>query len=229
MSTPARPFKSFNLLPLCRSGRVFLKLNTESIFDLGVKAGVLRPIRPAPVPPDSNRSDEETKELEAINKKAAYEAGACQVIALFDKKKLQRLLRHPEKSTDKTRELILGGEFLRTDGVQIQFYCGLKSGTKRARDGSDLTEDDDEGETAAKPETGVNEDPESDEADVVSSNSPVPCDFEHLFACDPGKTNLYTVVKARLVSETERITKFPDLEALGDGMYQVAPTAPGNS
>lgn len=39
-TTPQRTFKSFTLLPLCRAGRVFLKMNTEGLGDMFLRAGI---------------------------------------------------------------------------------------------------------------------------------------------------------------------------------------------
>jgi hypothetical protein len=182
-----------------------------------------------PVPDDPTRSAEDTAKLiKASHKLAANRA----ILKIFDQKKLRRLLRHPDKRSHNTRELVLGGEFLRTDGVQIQFYCGLKAGIKRDRHGVDLTDTADD-DHAVAPDCGINYDPETDEADIISDQTPTPSDVEDLYACDPGKTNLYTVVKARRIDEAERLSKHPDLAPLGDGTYVVwekvslPPTRPG--
>ena len=184
-STPARPMAAFNLLPLCGSGRVFLKLNTAGLADLCKRAKV-------PITPKT-------------------------VLEVFEPRKLERLLRHPFVASEKTRELVMGGEFFRSDGVQAQFYCGVPKGTKRSASGEAVLED----ENLAAPESGVLHDPETEEEDIVSVDAPVPDCFEHMYACDPGRTNLYTVVKARMLDEAERLEKYPDLAPLGDGTYVV--------
>ena len=191
-STAAKTLTAFNLLPLCRSGRVFLKLNTPSLVDICKRAKV-------------NGITDKT------------------VLSLFHPVKLCRLLRHPTVLSENTRELLLGGEFFRSDGVQAQFYCGTKyvpKGKKRARLAYEGEVEEEEEENAVSPQAGV-EVSDGEEEDVVSPCPPVPESFENLYACDPGRTNLYTVVKARLVGEEERLAKFPDLKPTGDGRHVV--------
>jgi len=186
-STAEKPLKAFTLLPQCRSGRVFLKMNTESITDM---------FKRAKLPTDRG------------------------VLDIFDQRKLQRLMRHPLRRSEQTVELQLAGEFFRTDGVQAQFVCGTPPRKKRDRIGNakDSGVEDDEG--AAAVDDGADDVCDEDE-DIVSPAAPQPLDFEHLFAVDPGRTNLYTAVKARRVDEAERTEKFPDLAPLGDGTYVV--------
>jgi hypothetical protein len=184
-STPEKPFKAFTLLPLCKSGRVFLKMNSVSIKSMMKRA------------------------------KVSADRG---VLDIFVQEKLQRLLRHPSRRSDKTVELILAGEFFRTDGVQAQFVCGEPPRKKRDRKGNVKEDADDDDDDVAAVDDGVDDVCDDDE-DVVSKDAPRPVDFEHLFAVDPGRTNLYTAMKARRVDEAERNEKFPDLAPLGDGTY----------
>ena len=89
--------------------------------------------RAAAVPADPGRAKAETELLEKEAEDAAKSANARKALAFFDQKKLQRLLRHPHRQSDKTVELQLAGEFFRSDGVQAQFLCGTPQRIKRDR------------------------------------------------------------------------------------------------
>ena len=214
--TSERPLRAFNLLPVCRSGRVFLKLNTDGLVDMLHRADVGFVMdKPVKISPTPSRSAEDTERMQKEANDAAKYANACKALAFFDQRKLQRLLRHPHHRSERTVELQLAGEFFRTDGVQAQFLCGTLKRSKRDREGVAKQEDgDDDGDAAVAQDAGA--DAESDDEDVVSAKTPVPQDIDHLFACDPGRTNLYTVVKARRVDEVERLDKYEDLAPLGD-------------
>ena len=175
---PASPAAGFNLLPLCRSGRVFLKLDKDSLRELCGRAGV------------------------AVAKD--------DVLSIFDSRKLNKLMRRPRTRSDETVELQLAGEFFRTDGVQAQFVCGVKRGAKRKADGKEA----EDGEDAADPASGTADVDDEDLSDVGL----VPESVENLFACDPGKVNLFNIGKARLVAEEAAP---PGLQPLGDGQYVV--------
>ena len=221
-NTPERQFKAFTLIPQCRSGRVFLKVNMESLLDIIRRAGVdFAEEKPQAVPPDPARSEDDTKQEQEKAKKAAQRVTALRALAIFDQSRLQRLLRHPHRCSEKTVELVLGGEFFRTDGVQAQFYCGTLARPKRGRDGESKGDvDDDDGDVAASPEDGAGV-VDDDDNDVVSPQAAVPASLDDLIAVDPGRTTLYTAVKARRVGEAERQLKYPDLAPLGDGTYVV--------
>ena len=77
--TPERSFGGFNLLPLCRSGRVFLKCNKYSIIGLCKRAGL-----PPPAPAD--------------------------VLSVFDRARLNRVLRYPDSPTTLTKSLDLAAQ-----------------------------------------------------------------------------------------------------------------------
>jgi hypothetical protein len=129
------------------------------------------------------------------------------VLSIFDAKRLNRLLRHPTTRSEETLELELAGEFFRTDGVQAQFVCGIKRGAKRKVDGSTAAEED-----AADPASGTAAADEEDISDIGL----VPNDVGDLFACDPGKVNLFNVSRARKVAAAAAA---PGAVPLGDGQY----------
>ena len=129
---------------------------------------------------------------------------------IFDSKKLHRLMRHPSTLSEHTLELDLAGEFFRTDGIQAQFVCGVKRGAKRKVDGKEGEEDED----AAKPNSGM----AVEDDDFSDNNGMVPDSVENLFACDPGKVNLFNVSRARKVTAADAP---PSAVPLGDGQYVV--------
>ena len=173
----AFPAAGFNLLPLCRCGRVFLKLDKDSLSELCGRAGVV--------------------------------VAKDDILRIFDSKKLNKLLRRPGTRSDETRELHLAGEFFRTDGVQAQFVCGVKRGTKRNATGGEV----EVGGDSADPANGAGA---AEEEDDICDEGLVPDCVENLFACDPGKVNLFNVARAREVAADERP---PGMQPLGDGKY----------
>ena len=177
----AAPRAGFTLVPLCRSGRVFLKLNTDALYELCNKAGL------------------RIKKADVLN--------------LFDAKRLDRLLRRPTTSSDRTTPLHFAGEFFRSDGVQAQFVCGTKRGEKRARNGESI-DDDDADEDGEAPDGGI--DVCVDDSDEEIEDEPSrPVRIEILFSNDPGKENLYNVASARELGPDEPGP--PGLQPLGDG------------
>ena len=108
---------------------------------------------------------------------------------MFKAKTLNRLLRQGENSTS-LQGLHLSGKFLRTDGVQAQIICGQKRVKKveqPEKDPAYEVEDDEKKE---------------DIVDIADSTPEKVCkQIQNLFACDPGKVNLFSVGQARLLRE----------------------------
>jgi hypothetical protein len=178
LDEPGSPRSAFNLLPVCRSGRVFMKLNTAALVQLCSRAKV---------------------KVEKSN-----------VLSIFDAKRLNRLLRRPDQESDVTVKLDLAGEFFRTDGVQAQFVCGIRRGQKRTADGGAVgTAVGDIDDAAVDPSGGTDGNADDDEEDIIDFGCDVPSDIEDLFACDPGKVNLFNVARARVVPAEYRKGNVP--------------------
>ena len=136
------------------------------------------------------------------------------ILSIFIPQKLNNLMRMGPGKPNKS--LLLANEFFRTDGVHAQFVCGVLK-----VDGVPVSAGDGEGEDDLAANDGGTGATDEDDEDIQEPDDAAervcPADISNLFACDPGKENLYTVLRARLVKQNERKGLVP----LEDGRFIV--------